>query len=72
MRIAAPEERVDCSIPCPADELTPRIPAVNAALKGVELEQIGLEKHPTIFRTRAACRDYAKRHRIPSDQLDVW
>jgi hypothetical protein len=72
MRTAAPGERTDCSIPCPADVLTPRVPAVNAALEGVELEQIGLEKHPTIFRTRAACREYRKRHRIPAGELDPW
>lgn len=72
VRVSAPEERVDCSVPCPADELTPRIPALNAALKGASFAQIGLDGHPVLFRTRAACRAYRKRHRIPAGELDVW
>lgn len=63
---------VDCSTPCPVDELSPMIAAANAALADKAFEQLGYEQHPTLFRDRAACTAYRRKHVIAKDQVDVW
>lgn len=70
-RMFAGPEPVDCPA-CPADERTTKLAAVNAALKGAALERVDLERHPTLFRTRAACRAYRKRHKISASERSLW
>jgi len=70
--LPAGSEPVDCAVPCPEDARGDSLPRVNAALLDVELLQVGLEDHPTLFRTRAACRAYAKRHRMTADDKTQW
>ncbi len=72
VRIPAGAGPVDCALLCPADARGAKIAAANAALAGADLEQVGLEKHPTLFRTRAACRAYRARHAIPASELATW
>jgi hypothetical protein len=71
-RAPAGPEPFDCAIPCPRDERGATLQRVSAALAGVEMLQTGLEDHPTLFRTRAACRDYAKRHRMTAEERAPW
>jgi hypothetical protein len=67
-----PNAAVDCSVPCPADELGPMIEAANAALADAAFEEIGNERHPTLFSDRAACTAYRQKHPITKDQLVIW
>jgi len=62
----------DCAIPCPEDARGEALARVNAALGKVQLLQTGLEEHPTLFRTRAACQAYAKRHKMTADDRAQW
>ena len=66
------KEPVDCAVPCPPDARGETVARVNAALSGVELLQIGVEEHPTLFRTRAACREYSKRHKLTAEDKAQW
>ncbi|MCK9459843.1 MAG: hypothetical protein M0R80_09425 [Proteobacteria bacterium] len=45
---------------------------VKAALADVELLKTGLEEHPTLFRTRAACRAYSKKHKMTFEDRAQW
>lgn len=65
-------EPVDCSNPCPTDDRGDALPRVNAALAKVELLQTGLEEHPTLFRTRAACRAYSGKHKMTREDRAQW
>ncbi len=67
-----PAPLVDCSTPCPVDELTPMIEAASAALADTAFEQLGHDAHPTLFRDRTACTAYRQKHSIAKDQIDVW
>jgi hypothetical protein len=71
MRLSHPEP-VDCTVPCPLDERAAKLAAVSVALKDAAFEQVGLDKHSVLFRTRAACWAYRQHHRIVPGELDVW
>lgn len=72
LRVPASGAPVDCSTPCPPDVRSAKVAAVNVALRGASLERIGLERHPTLFRTRAACEAYREQHEIPPRDLAQW
>ncbi len=67
-----PRVQVDCASPCPVDALIAHIAAANAALADTKFEQLGHEKHPTLFGDRAACTAYRRKHPIARSDLDVW
>jgi len=71
-RVPPGPEPVDCAVPCPQDERGAKAERVRAALADVGLLQTGLEEHPTLFRTRAACREYSKRHKMTADDRAQW
>ena len=60
LQTSVPGQPVDCALPCPVDERSAKVAAANAALQLGKLERIGLEAHPTLFRTLAACRAYRR------------
>ncbi|MBI4701883.1 MAG: hypothetical protein HY744_12145 [Deltaproteobacteria bacterium] len=71
-RASAGPSPVDCAAPCPPDEKGTRLAQVNAALAGVKLLQVGMESHPTLFRTRAACLAYASTHAMSAADRPPW
>ena len=68
----APVMQPDCTLPCSHDTFADKIAAANEALQHVSFTLGGREKHPSLFRSRAACRSYKKQHIIPKDQLERW
>ena len=65
-------EAIDCTAPCRSDILPQEGRRAQAALRGHPFVVDGLEEHPFLFRTRKACRQYRRAHRIPPDVLRTW
>ncbi len=63
---------VDCTVSCPADLISEKIALYDPALAGVSLERRSDEPHPSLFRTRAACRAYARAHLVKASEVMTW
>jgi hypothetical protein len=63
----------DCRAPCPAPAEPAEVTRANEALRERPFRmRIHGTSKPLVFRTEAACRQYAKGHAFTADELDVW
>lgn len=71
-RTPAGPDLTDCTVLCPPDERVDEFTTLNASLEKAKFLLTDIEEHPTLFRTRAACREYRKRHRLAAEDHAQW
>ncbi len=64
--------RVGCDVTCPSRALLDGVQRTDESLQSRNFLAVGPFEHPFLFRTRAACSEYRRRHAIPADQLSSW